>query len=108
VDCPYYEQLLYAGDTRIQGLISLYLTGDDRLLKNAIELLANSQTSEGLTQSRYPSVMPQCIPSFSLYWIGMMHDLWWYHGDVSVLRPLLPNAREVLAWHERHMLDFRN
>ncbi len=103
IDCPYYEQLQYAGDTRIQGLISLYLTGDDRLLKNAIELLADSQTSEGLTQSRYPSALPQYIPSFSLYWIGMMHDLSWYRGDAEVLRPLLPNAREVLAWYEGHL-----
>jgi hypothetical protein len=100
MDCPYYEQLQYAGDTRIQGLISLYATGDERLLKNAIELLADSQTSEGLTQSRYPSALPQYISGFSLYWIGMMHDLSWYHGDVEELRPLLPNARAVLAWYE--------
>lgn len=99
MDCPYYEQLQYAGDTRIQALISLYVAGDDRLVKNAIDLLADSQTPEGLTQSRYPSALPQYIPPFSLYWIGMMHDLWWYRGESEFIRPFLPNLREVLAWY---------
>jgi len=99
MDCPYYEQLQYAGDTRIQALISLYVAGDDRLVKNAIDLLADSQTPEGLTQSRYPSALPQYIPPFSLYWIGMMHDLWWYRGEAEFVRPFLPNMREVLVWY---------
>jgi len=103
MDCPYYEQLQYAGDTRIQALISLYVTGDDRLVKNAIDLLADSQTPEGLTQSRYPSALPQYIPPFSLYWIGMMHDLWWYRGEPEFIRPFLPNMRHVLAWYRSHL-----
>jgi hypothetical protein len=100
MDCPYYEQLQYGGDTRIQALISLYMTGDDRLVKNAIESLDESRTPEGLTQSRYPSRLPQYIPPFSLFWIDMMHDLWWYHGDADFLRGYLPGARNVLAWFE--------
>ena len=103
MDCPYYEELQYVGDTRIQALISLYLTGDDRLVKNAIECINESRTSEGLTQSRYPSHLPQYIPPFSLFWIGMMHDLWWYHGDQDFLRQYLQNARGVLGWFEGHL-----
>lgn len=103
MDCPYYEQLQYVGDTRIQALISLYMTGDDRLVKNAIECINASRTPEGLTQSRFPSHLPQYIPPFSLYWIGMMHDLWWYRGDSDFLRPYLTNARGVLAWYESHL-----
>jgi len=100
MDCPYYEQLQYAGDTRIQALISLYMTGDDRLVKNAIELLHESRTPEGLTQSRYPSFLPQYIPPFSLFWIGMMHDLWCYRGESDFLRRYLPGARNALDWFE--------
>jgi alpha-L-rhamnosidase len=103
MDSPYYEQLQYIGDTRIQGLISLYVTGDDRLLRNAVELLGDSQTPEGLTQSRYPTALPQYIPGFSLLWVGMLHDLWWYDGRRDVIAPWLPNARAVLAWYQRHL-----
>jgi hypothetical protein len=103
MDCPYYEQLQYAGDTRIQALVSLYMTGDDRLVKNAIESLDESRTPEGLTQSRYPSWLPQYIPPFSLFWIDMMHDLWWYHGDADFLRGYLPGARGVLTWFENQL-----
>src|SRR5438093_2202345 len=103
MDCPYYEQLQYGGDTRIQALISLSLTDDDRLVKNAIEQLNESRTPDGLTQSRYPSFLPQYIPPFSLLWIGMMRDLWWYRGDAEFLRGFLPNARDVLGWFESRL-----
>jgi alpha-L-rhamnosidase len=103
MDSPYYEQLQYVGDTRIQGLISLYVAGDDRLLKNAVELLGDSQTPGGLTQSRYPTELPQYIPGFSLHWVGMLRDLWWYDGQTATIAPWLPNARAVLAWYERHL-----
>jgi len=104
MDCPYYEQLQYAGDTRIQALVSLYMTGDDRLVKNAVESLNESRTPEGLTQSRYPSFLPQYIPPFSLLWIGMMHDLWWYHGDADFLRQFLVNERGVIDWFESRLV----
>src|SRR5579884_3973366 len=97
MDCPYYERLQYAGDTRIQVLISLYMTGDDRLAKNAVELLDDSRVPEGITQSRYPSHLPQMIPPFSLFWIGMLHDLWWYRGDGAFVRQFLPGMRNVLG-----------
>jgi alpha-L-rhamnosidase len=84
-------------------LVSLYLTGDDRLVKNAIELIGDSQTPEGLTESRYPSALPQYIPPFSLHWIGMMHDLWWYRGETGFLRGWLPNVRHVLAWYQAEL-----
>ena len=104
MDCPYYEQLQYVGDTRIQALISYYVSGDDRLARNAIELLDESRTPEGLTQSRYPSFLPQYIPPFSALWVGMLHDLWWYRGNEDFVRKLLPGTRTVLDWFESRTL----
>jgi hypothetical protein len=98
MDCPYYEQLQYAGDTRIQALVSLYMTGDARLMRNAIEQLDDSRTSEGLTQSRAPTRLQQYIPPFSLWWIGMVHDYWRYQDDAPFVRRMLPGVRAVLAF----------
>jgi hypothetical protein len=103
VDCPYYEQLQYVGDTRIQALISLYVSGDDRLMRNAIELYDRSRLAEGLTQSRYPSVVPQVINTFSLFWIEMVHDYWRHRPDTEFVRAQLPGVQAVLGWFERHL-----
>jgi len=102
-DSPYYEQLQYVGDTRIECLITLYTTGDDRLVKNAIELFDESRTPDGLTQSRYTSFLPQYIPPYSLFWVGMLHDFWWYRGQPEFLRPYLHGARGVLEWFENRL-----
>jgi len=98
MDCPYYEQLQYAGDTRIQALVSYYMSGDGRLAKRAIRALDLSRTSEGLTFSRAPSRLPQYIPPFSLWWIAMVHDFWRYQDDEAFVKAQLPGVRAVLTY----------
>ncbi|HEX8985103.1 MAG TPA: alpha-L-rhamnosidase C-terminal domain-containing protein [Bryobacteraceae bacterium] len=98
MDCPYYEQLQYAGDTRIQALVSLYMSGDGRLMRNAIEQLNSSRTAEGATYSRAPSHLQQYIPPFSLWWIGILHDYWMYQDDPVFVRSMLPGVRAVLSF----------
>jgi alpha-L-rhamnosidase len=103
MDTPYYEQLQYIGDTRIQALISYAVAGDDRLARQAIAAFANSHIPEGLTQSRYPSSLQQIIPPFSLYWIGMLDDLYWYRPDAQMVTENLQGTRDVLAWFFRYL-----
>jgi alpha-L-rhamnosidase len=102
-DCPYYEQLQYVGDTRIQCLISLAVSGDDRLMRNAISLFDCSRIPEGLTQSRYPSSIPQIIPPFSLFWTVMVHDYWMYRDDPEFVRSMLTGVEAVFAWYESRL-----
>lgn len=103
MDCPYYEQLQYFGDTRIQAMISLYNTRDPYMVKNAIEQGRQSVVADGITMSRYPSTLHQFISSFSLWWICMGHDYWMYRGDENYLKTLLPAYRGVLSWYEQWM-----
>jgi alpha-L-rhamnosidase len=97
MDCPYYEQLQYIGDTRIQALVSLYNSGDNRLVKSAIDWMDRSRLAEGITLSRYPTANEQMIPTFSLWWIGMVHDYWRYQPDADFVKAKLPGMRQVLA-----------
>jgi len=103
MDTPYWEQLQYVGDTRIQGLISLYVSGDERLLRQAIEHFDLSRIPEGLTASRYPSALTQIIPPFSLIHVAMVHDYYMHRGDSAFVRERLAGVRGILDWYARHV-----
>ncbi|XHR31164.1 MAG: alpha-L-rhamnosidase [Chthoniobacteraceae bacterium] len=95
MDCPFYEQLMYAGDARLQILSTYVITPDDRLPRKALRLLDWSRGSSGTTLSRAPSRVGQTIPPFSLWWVGMVHDFALWRGDSSYVRQLLPGVRAV-------------
>jgi alpha-L-rhamnosidase len=105
MDCPYYEQLQYVGDTRVQCLVSLFNSGDARLMRNAIELIDQSRQAEGATMSRYPTRLEQFIPGFSLWWIGMVHDYWRYVDEPEFVRAMLPGVRAVLSFFESYQKE---
>ncbi|MFL5482017.1 MAG: alpha-L-rhamnosidase C-terminal domain-containing protein [Gemmatimonadaceae bacterium] len=103
MDTPYWEQLQYIGDTRIQGLISLYVAGDDRLVRQAIEQFDRSRIPEGLTTSRYPSSLTQIIPPFSLIYVAMVHDYFMLRDDPAFVRARLAGIRGILDWYGGHI-----
>jgi hypothetical protein len=96
MDCPYYEQLMYVGDTRLEILVTYMLTPDDRLPRKSIFLFDESRGPSGLTQARYPCRAPQFIPPFSLYWIGMVYDYALWRNDPTFVRQRMPGVRSVL------------
>lgn len=102
-DTPYYEQLQYLGDTRIQALLTMYMSDDDRLVRQAISHFDMSRIPEGITASRYPSELGQYIPTFSLIWVAMVHDYWMYRDDEAYVESMLPGIRSVVAWFERRV-----
>lgn len=95
-DCPYFEQLMYVGDTRLECLITYATTHDDRLPRKVLRLFDHSRLESGLTQSRYPSRLRQIIPPFSLWWVAMVHDYLLWRGDLPFVRSLLVGVRAVL------------
>ncbi len=96
MDCPYYEQLMYVGDTRLEALVGYTWTCDDRLPRKAIDQFDRSRKHPGLTQSRYPCRVEQVIPPFSLWWVAMLHDFMMWRGDRAFVRAKLPGVHSVL------------
>ena len=103
MDTPYYEQLQYIGDTRLQALISLYVAGDDRLVRQAIAHFDDSRLPEGITTSRYPSELQQLIPPFALIYVAMVHDYQLHRDDPAFVRTRLPGIRGILDWYGRRV-----
>lgn len=102
MDCPYYEQLQYVGDTRIQAMISYYNARDDRMARKAIQLINWSRNADGITQGRYPSTEYNYITPFSLAWVGMIYDFYRYRQDNAFVRSQLNGMRNVMQFFEMY------
>jgi alpha-L-rhamnosidase len=103
MDCPYYEQLMYIGDTRLEALTTYAISSDDRLPRKAIIQFGLSRLADGLTQARYPSRDVQVIPPFALWWIGMVYDYALWRGDHAFIARMLPGVRLVLDGFLAHV-----
>lgn len=95
-DCPYYEQLMYTCDTRLEILFTYASTDDLELPRQAIRLFADSLQANGFIQARYPSRIDQIIPDFALYFILMLEDYVNYTEDVDFVRPYIPIAERIV------------
>ncbi len=96
MDCPYYEQLQYAGDTRLEVLVTYATCRDDSLPRKALVMFDRSRVNRGVTMSRYPARVTQIIPPFSLYWVAMIHDFLMWRGGRAFVLDRMNGARSVL------------
>lgn len=101
-DCPYYEQLQYLGDTRIQMLITLFNVGDDAFIRNYLNLADQSRSVEGVTQSRYPAKTPQYITPYALHYIYSLHDYMMYATQQDFVADKLTGMRAILHYFQRY------
>ena len=98
-DCPYYEQLMYCGDSRLEMLATYATTRDDRLPRKAMTVLDRTRSEAGLTQSRQSPDEPQVIPPYALHYVQMVADYMLWRGDKAFVRKRLDGVRSVLnAW----------
>ncbi len=101
-DCPYYEQLMYPGDTRVQMLVAGALARDDRLVKRAIEVFDFATRDDGQCPFKYPSRDRQIGFTYTLCYAAMFGDYAMNHGDFQWLRARLPGLRRTMAGCELH------
>ena len=103
MDCPYWEQLMYVGDTRVQVLITYACTTETLLPKKAIDMFRLSQLNHTYhINCAYPQNGGKIITSFGLWWICMLYDLALWKGEKAYLRELIPAARHVMDTFINH------
>ncbi|WP_164821608.1 alpha-L-rhamnosidase-related protein [Paenibacillus koleovorans] len=97
MDCPYWEQLMYVGDTRIQALVTYTSTLDDRLPRKALDMFRASRHNHlGLVNCSYPDQGGKHISSFSFWWAAMVYDYALWRGDREWVRTMMSSVRDEL------------
>ena len=102
-DCPYYEQQMYGGDTRLQMLVASALSADARLTRQAFRLFEMSQRDDGRVSMNYPTTWLQESTTYSLLWTLMLGDYALWHDDAEWVRARMPAVRRMLFGIEAHV-----
>ena len=95
-DCPYYEQQMYPGDTRIQLQVLNALTRDARMTRFAISAFEWDRRHDGMVPMNFPTRGTQESATYTLCWLMMFGDYARWHDDADFLRHRLPGARASL------------
>lgn len=101
MDCPFYEQMQFIMDTRLQALFHYTVSTDKRLAKKALEDFHCSMIPDGLMQGKYPSSFPQIISTFSLHFIYMLYDYYLETGDLATVKRYRADVDNILEYYDR-------
>lgn len=99
-DCPWREQALYAYDSYVQMLCGYYAFGEYDFARASLNLLAESQRTDGLLRLTAPGEAGITIPVFSLAWIMSLEKYVLYSGDISLGRRHIKTAKKILDFFE--------
>ena len=97
MDCPYFEQQMYPGDTRVEMLVLNSIFGDDRMLRFGIGIFDYARRSDGFVPMNFPSQHIQDSSTYSMCWAMMLGDYALWHGTNEFLRMRIPGARHTLS-----------
>lgn len=103
MDCPFWEQMQYPMDTRLQAMFTYVCSRDTALARKALEDFHCSKIPEGLVLGKAPTGYLQVITTFSLYYIFMLEDYYERTGDVETLRLYRGDVDEILDYYDRQI-----
>ena len=99
-DCPYYEQQMYPGDTRVQLNVVSAMTSDDALIRRAIEIYDLNRRDDGNIPFNFPTVHTQEGAAYTLCYLGMYPDYLMNHSNREWLKARLHGMRDTLSSFE--------
>lgn len=100
MDCPYYEQLQFAMDTRLEALFTYVVTNDHALARKALIDFHYGMLPEGLTPGKYPSAYLQILSTFSLHYIFMLWEYFRQTGDIETVRLCRGDVDRILDYYD--------
>ena len=95
-DCPFYEQQMYPGDSRVELRVLAAMSGDDRLIRRAIELFDYGRRESGLVPMNHPSRGLQESVTYSMCQLMMYADYVRNHANRDWLKARLPGMRHTV------------
>ncbi len=99
-DCPFYEQQMYPGDTRVQLNVLSAMSRDDRMVKRAMEIYDLNTRDDGQCPFNFPTRGLQEGASYTLCYLLMYGDYVMNHADREWLRARVPGLRKSMAGME--------
>ena len=96
MDCPFFEQQMYPGDTRVVMLIVDALSGDPRLTRFGVGLFDYARRDNGMVPMNFPCRVMQDSSTYSFCWVMMLGDYAQWQGGDGWLKARLPGMRHTL------------
>ncbi len=95
-DCPYYEQQMYPGDSRVQYLTVGAINNDDRLIRHAISIYDFDRRENGMIAMNCPTRGTQESSTYTMCWLLMFRDYLMNHADAKWLKSRVPGMAHTL------------
>ena len=100
MDCPYYEQLQFIMDTRLQMLFNYAVSNDTQLAQKALLDFHCGMRPEGLLPGKTPTAYCQIISTFSLHYAFALWEYVEHTGDLSLGRLYRPDIDRILDYYD--------
>lgn len=100
MDCPYYEQLQFIMDTRLQMLFNYAVSSDTQLAKKALLDFHCGMRPEGLLPGKTPTAYCQVISTFSLHYVFALWEYVEHTGDTALGRLYRPDVDRILDYYD--------
>ncbi len=102
LDCPTREKGGYLGDAYVTGQTHLYLTGDPKIFRKALQDFADSARICPGLMAVAPGNLMQEIADYSLLWPILLERYYMWTGDLQFIQEKQPILDGLLAYFARY------
>ena len=104
MDCPYYERLQYFFDVNVGSQVTTMLSGDVRLLRNAIIYGYDSMQGGNQIMCAAPGrEIGKIIPFFSIAWIDLIYSYLVQTARVEDVKEWQNAIYRIMDWYTSHL-----